>query len=113
MTDQALIEARMQTRRIAVRSPQDHRFMLWLRTWMQNKHLSQVQLAAFTGFNRNTVNNWCKGYSSPRAVDLPAIAMALGISIQELFIPPWEVGVDDVDDEHWPEEYLPEEARPE
>lgn len=103
MTDKANFEALMQTRRIAARAPQCYNGMIHLKERLRKSGLSQAKFADRIMRTRATVNNWCLARNCPPAVDLPIIAEALGCSIAQLFIPPWEDGVDELDEEAWPQ----------
>lgn len=103
MTDKANFEALMQTRRIAARAPQCYNGMIHLKERLRAAKMSQARLAALIMRTRATVSNWCLARNCPPAVDLPIIAEALGCSIAQLFFPPEEDGVDELDEEAWPQ----------
>ena len=50
----------------------------------ESKGLTQKQLADKIGTTQPCVCNWESGTSDPRTADLPRIADALGVSIDEL-----------------------------
>lgn len=49
--------------------------------------LSQQQLAAAMGVLQSTVSNWETEIALPRARQLPALALALGCTINDLYAP--------------------------
>ena len=49
--------------------------------------LSQQQLAAAMGVLQSAVSNWETEIALPRARQLPALAAALGCTINDLFVP--------------------------
>jgi transcriptional regulator with XRE-family HTH domain len=59
-----------------------HARILALRT---EAGLSQEDLAAKVGVDKTAVSHWENGVSSPKGARLPAVASALGVTIDELF----------------------------
>lgn len=47
--------------------------------------LSQQDLAEKLGLDKSAVSHWENGESAPNTERLPAVAIALGVSIEELF----------------------------
>ena len=56
-----------------------------LRKKRLNAGLSQAELAAMLGTVQSAVSAWESGEKMPRASQLPALAKALGCSIDELY----------------------------
>lgn len=103
MTDAARQEALAQTRRIAERCPQAYGNMIHLRERLDASGVTQAAIAKTLLRSYTTVNNWFVGRTSPAATELPEIAAALGCTIAELFLPPTEDDIDELDAEAWPE----------
>ena len=103
MTEAARREAIAQTKRIAGRCPQAFGCMIHLRERLDASGISQSKLSKMLLRSYTTVNNWFTGRTCPVATDLPEIAAALGCTIAELFLPPWEDDLDELDEEAWPE----------
>lgn len=59
-----------------------HARILELRT---EAGLSQEDLASAVGVDKTAVSHWENGVSSPKGSRLPAVANALGVSIDDLF----------------------------
>lgn len=49
--------------------------------------LKQTELAASVGVFQNVISNWENEVALPRARDIPYLARALGVTIDELFVP--------------------------
>ena len=98
MTREARREALAQTLRIAEREPQAYTGLIHLRERMKAAGISQRELSRKLGISFNTINSWCRLSCSPPAIQLPAIAEALGCTIAELFLPPDEDGIDEMEE---------------
>ena len=103
MTQEARREALAQTLRIAEREPQAYTGLIHLRERMKAAGMSQAGMARVLMRPRTTIDNWCTGRCCPLAVDLPSIARLLGCTIAELFLPPEEDELDELEAEPWPE----------
>ena len=49
--------------------------------------LKQTELAASMGVFKTVLSNWESEVALPRARDIPYLARALGVTIDELFVP--------------------------
>lgn len=99
MTQEARREALLQTIRIAGRTPQAYIGLIHLKERCVHAGISQRELSRKLGISFNTINSWCRLSCSPPAIQLPAIAEALGCTIAELFLPPDEDGIDETNAE--------------
>ena len=102
MTGKSEIEALMQSRRIAARRPEAHPGLIHLQARLEAARITQKELAERLHYTRAAVNSWCCCRNAPKVTMLPAIANALGCTIQELFIPPHEDEIDELDESFWP-----------
>jgi len=51
----------------------------------EERGLSQQDLAEVLGVDKTSISHWENGLSSPRGSRLPAVASALGVTIDDLF----------------------------
>ncbi len=49
--------------------------------------LKQTELASAVGVFQNVISNWENEVAHPRCRDIPYLARALGVTIDELFVP--------------------------
>ena len=60
-------------------------FRLWIREMRQKQGLSQIELADKLQVNQTAVSQWERGAAYPSCDKIPALANALGCTIDELF----------------------------
>lgn len=59
--------------------------MMRIKQLREAKGIRQTELASALGVNQNTVSMWESEAALPRTRDLPQLARALGVTINELF----------------------------
>jgi transcriptional regulator with XRE-family HTH domain len=58
-----------------------------IRELRKSNGLTQVELAAAVGIGKSAVCHWERGVSMPGGRHLDAVAVALGVTVAELFMP--------------------------
>lgn len=69
-----------------MKQKKDEGYLFGLKRMRKALRLSQEDLAAACGTSRESVRLWESGLSWPSAKYLPALAKALGCSIEDLYI---------------------------
>ena len=90
-----------QSRYVAKKSLSDPNLSLRIEVAMYRRELSQADLARRLGVTRGTVSNWVSGRDEPGKKRLPALSVALGVSVE------WLMGEPISDEERaWERELL-------